>query len=59
MEQAVKCAPVTQRTRVRSPVGTSFLGGVFSVVFPHLLDKCRKLYHHKVLEYILAVIILL
>ena len=30
--QVVACVPVTQRTRVRSPVGTSFLGGVF----PHL-----------------------
>ena len=27
--QAVACAPVTQRARVRSPVGTSFLGEVF------------------------------
>ena len=27
--QVVACAPVTQRARVRSPVGTSFLGGVF------------------------------
>ena len=28
--QAVVCARVTQRARVRSPVGTSFLGEVFS-----------------------------
>ena len=28
--QAVACAPVTQEARVRSPVGTSFLGEVFS-----------------------------
>ena len=28
--QAVACAPVTQRARVRSQVGTSFLGEVFS-----------------------------
>ena len=27
--QVVGCAPVTQRARVRSPVGTSFLGEVF------------------------------
>ena len=27
---AVACAPVTQRARVRSPVGTSFLGEIFS-----------------------------
>ena len=31
--QAVACAPVTQRARVRSPVGTSFLGEVFSGFF--------------------------
>ena len=30
VEQAVACAPVTQQARVRSPVGTSFLGEVFS-----------------------------
>ena len=29
MEQVVACALVTQRARVRSPVGTSFLGEVF------------------------------
>ena len=29
MGQAVACAPVTQRARVRSPVRTSFLGEVF------------------------------
>ena len=31
--QAVACAPVTQQARVRSPVGTSFLGEVFSGFF--------------------------
>ena len=36
VEQAVACAPVTQWARVRSPVGTSFLGEVFFGVFPHL-----------------------
>ena len=34
--QAVACASLTQRARVRSPVGTGFLGEVFSGVFPHL-----------------------
>ena len=34
--QAVACAPVTQRARVRSPVGTCFLGKVFFGVFPNL-----------------------
>ena len=29
MEQAVACAPVTQRARARSPVGTGFLDEVF------------------------------
>ena len=31
--QAAACAPVTQRARVRSPVGTSFLGEDFFGVF--------------------------
>ena len=34
--QTAACAPVTQRARVRSPVGTGFLGEVFFGVFPHL-----------------------
>ena len=29
VDQVVACAPVAQRARVRSPVGTSFLGEVF------------------------------
>ena len=33
MEQVVACALVTQRARVRSPVGTRFLGEVFSGFF--------------------------
>ena len=33
VEQEVACALVTQRARVRSPVGTGFLGEVFSGVF--------------------------
>ena len=36
VEQVVACAFVTQRARVRSLVGTSFLGEVFFGVFPHL-----------------------
>ena len=32
--QVVACAPVAQRARVRSPVGTSFLGEVSSKFFP-------------------------
>ena len=34
--QAVACATVTQRARVRFPVRTSFLDEVFFGVFPHL-----------------------
>ena len=33
VEQVVACALVTQRARVRSPVGTGFLGEVFSGFF--------------------------
>ena len=33
VEQVVACALVTQRARVRSPAGTSFLGEVFSGFF--------------------------
>ena len=31
--QAVACAPVTQRARVRIPIGKSFLGEIFSGFF--------------------------
>ena len=41
MEQAVAYVSVTQRAWNRSPVGTRFLGEVFSGFFPRLLDKCR------------------
>ena len=40
VEQAVGCAPVTQRARVRSR--GQFLGWVFFGVFPHLYDKCQE-----------------
>ena len=33
LEQVVECALVTQQARVRSPVGISFLGEVFSGFF--------------------------
>ena len=42
VEQAVACAPVTQRARVQSPVGKSFLSAVFIGVFPHLKGKCQE-----------------
>ena len=41
--QAVACAPVTQQARVRSPVGTGFLGEVFSVFFLTCKTNVRKL----------------
>ena len=36
--QAAACAPVTQRARIRSPVGTSFLGEVFFGAFPRQMS---------------------
>ena len=42
VDQAVACAPVTLRVRVRSPVGTSSMGEVLFGIFPHLPDKCRE-----------------
>ena len=41
--QAVACAPVTQRARVRSPVGTGFLGEVFLGFFLACKINVRKL----------------
>ena len=49
---------VTQRARVRSPVGTSFLGEVFSEFFLTCKTNVRKLQAHKVPEYHLAIIII-
>ena len=43
VEQVVACALVTQRARVRSPVGTSFLGEVFSGFFLTCKTNVRKL----------------
>ena len=43
VEQAVACAPVTQRARVRSPVRTSFLGDFFSGFFLTYKTDVRKL----------------
>ena len=41
--QAEACAPVTQRALVRSPVGTCFLGEVFSGFFLTRKTNVRKL----------------
>ena len=43
VEQVVACALVTQRARVRSPVGTSFLGEVFLGFFLIYKTNVRKL----------------
>ena len=43
VEQVVACALVTQWARVRSPVGTSFLGEVFSGFFLTCKTNVRKL----------------
>ena len=59
VEQTVSGTPVTQRARVRSPAGTSFLGEVFSEFFLTCKANVRKLQIHKVPEYNLAVIIIL
>ena len=44
LEQVVACALVTQRARVRSPVGTGFLGVVFSG-FIDIGHGCARLPH--------------
>ena len=59
MEQVVACALVTQRARVRSPVGTSFLGEVFSGFFLTGKTNVGKLQAHKVPEYHLAAVIII
>ena len=48
VEQAVAFAPVTQRARIRSPVGTSFLGELFSGVFLTCKTNVRTFHIHLV-----------
>ena len=55
VEQVVACALVTQRARVRSPVGTGFLGEVFSGFFLTCKTNVGKRWAPKVPEYHLAV----
>ena len=43
VDQAVACAHVTQRARVRSPVAISFLGEVFLVLFLVCKTNVKKL----------------
>ena len=57
--QAVACAPFTQRARVRSPIGTDFLGEDFSGFFLTCKTNARNLKAHKVPEYHLASIIII
>ena len=52
-----RLTPVTQRTRVRSPVGTSFLGKVYWGFFLICKTNVRKLYAPTVREYHLNIII--
>ena len=59
VEQAVACAPVTQRAPVRFLIGTSFLGEVFSGFSLTCKTNVRNLQAHKVPDYHLAVIIII
>ena len=59
MGQSVTCAPITQRARFQSPVGTSFLGEVFSGFFLTCKANVRKRSAPKVPEYHLAIIIII
>ena len=54
--QAVVCAPATQRAWVRSPVGTSFLGEVFSGFFS-LVRQMSGSFRPQGPEYHLTIII--
>ena len=42
VEKTVACARVMSRTRVRSPVGASFLGEVYSGFFFTCKTKCQE-----------------
>ena len=59
MGQAVACAPVTRRARDPSPVGTSFLGEVFSGFFLTCTTNVSRLSAPKVPEYHLVIIIII
>ena len=56
--QAAARVPFTQRALVRTPVGTSFLGEVFSGFFLTYKTNVGKLQAPKVPEYHLAIIII-
>ena len=56
VEQVVACAFATQRARIRFPVGTSFMGEVFSGFFLTCKTNVRKLQAQKVPEHHLAII---
>ena len=57
--QVVACALVTQRARVRSPVGTGFLGEVFAGFFLTCKTNVGEALCPKVPEYHLAIIIII
>ena len=59
MEQALVCAPVTQRAQARSPVSTSFLDEIFSGFFSPVRQISGSFRHTRSPEYHLAVIIIL
>ena len=59
VRQAGACALVTQRALLRSPVGTSFLGDVFSGCFLTCKTNVRKLQARMVPESRLTIIIII
>ena len=59
MGQVVACALVTQRARVRSTVGTGFLGEVFRSFSSPVRQMSGKFRPLKVPEYHLAVVIII
>ena len=59
VDKAVACASVTQRGRVRSPVGTSFLGEVFSGFFLTCKANVGTLQAPMISEHHLVIIIII
>ena len=59
VEQVVACALLTQRARVRSPVGTGFLGKVFRGFSSPVRQMSGNFRTPKVPEYHLAVVIII
>ena len=57
--QAVACAPVTRRVRVRSPIGTSFLGEVFRGFYSPVRQMSGSFRPPKVPDYHLVISIII